>query len=197
MIRAIHIAFFIALSYNLSAQQDQKMKTLLSEETRISGFISINTGLIPLNGNHVLAMGGEGALVLNNFFLGGYTLRSVEFHSVDTENIYFVEKKLGLSQGGIMTGYSLRTQKLIQWDLMMQIGWGHLSLRSNVNKEILNRDRVNIFTPSLVAKINLTSFAQFCVGVSYQFVFGVDYPSLSNKDFHGVCGLMSLRFGWF
>jgi hypothetical protein len=181
----------------LIGQQTSEMKTLLSESARISAFGSINGGISPFNHTYVSYIGGDGALVVNNFFFGGYGSRNVEFQPVDIEDDYYTDKKMGFSQGGIITGVSLRSKKLLQFAIFGQLGWGHLSLRDNVDKKILTRDRVNIFTPTFQVKLNLTSFVQLCAGVSYRFLIGVDLPQLDNKDFQGICGSMSIRFGWF
>ncbi len=198
MIRVIRFIVLLALFPAwLIGQQPSEMKTLLSDGARISAFGSINGGINPFNHTYVSYIGGDGALVLNNFYLGGYGNRNVEFQSVYPDNEYYIDKKLGFSQGGIITGVSFRSKKMLQYAIGGQIGWGHLSLRDNTEKKILTRDRVNIFTPVLQAKLNVTSFIQLCMSVSYQFLIGIDLPMLEDKDFQGFCGAVSIRFGWF
>lgn len=181
----------------LSGQQPAEMKTLLSENARISAFGSINGGAVPFNKGYVGYLGGDGALVINDFYFGAYGSRNVEFQSIHSENEYYADKKMGLSQGGILTGYSFRSKKMLQFAVNGQIGWGHLSLRSDIDKKILTRDRVNILMPGVQVKLNLTSFIQLCAGISYQFLLGVDFPELHDSDFQGLCGSVSIRFGWF
>ncbi len=198
MLRVIPVVWLLVVfSVRLSGQQPTQMKTLLDEGARISAFGGITAGVTPFNNDYTGFMGGDGALVLNNFYLGAYGSRSLEFQEVYPDNEFYAGKKLGMSQGGILTGLNFRSKKLIQYDVSVQIGWGNLSLRDNIEKKILTRDRVNIFTPSLQAKLNITSFVQLCAGVSYQFLFGVDLPQLEDNDFRGFMGSVSLRFGWF
>jgi len=198
VLRVIRImALSVVFPFWLAGQQSSEMKTLLSENARISAFGSINGGISPFNHTYVSYLGGDGALVVNNFFFGGYGSRNVEFHSIHIDDDYYTNKKMGFSQGGITTGISFRSKKLLQYSLMGQLGWGHLSLRDNTDKKILTRDRVNVLTPTFQLKLNLTSFVQLCAGVSYQFMVGVDLPQLENKDFQGICSSVSIRLGWF
>ncbi len=197
MLRVARFVWLLFVPVAIMGQQPSEMKTLLREDTRISGFGSINAGIVPFAGHTIGTIGGDGALVLNNFFLGGYGSRNIEFQSVYSDDEYYTDKKLGLSQGGLYTGMSFWSKKLLQIAVAGQIGWGHLSLRDSPTKEILTRDRVNILTPIFQVKLNLTSYIQLCGGLSYQFLFGVDYPNLEDKDFRGLCGSVSVRFGWF
>ncbi|MDR1171288.1 MAG: hypothetical protein LBL24_02420 [Bacteroidales bacterium] len=200
-VTVLRVVYFLVLSaffsIGLMGQQSSEMKTLLSDDAVISAFGSINAGISPFNHTYASYIGGDGALVVNNFFFGGYGSRNIEFHPVYIEGDYYTNKKMGFSQGGVITGISLRSKRLLQYTVSGQLGWGHLSLRDNVDKKILTRDRVNIFTPAFQVKLNLTSFVQLCAGVSYRFLIGVDLPQLDNKDFQGICGSMSIRFGWF
>ena len=198
MLRVVLIILYLAVfPLFLAGQQSSEMKTLLSENASISAFGSISGAISPFNNRYVSYLGGDGALVVNNFFFGGYGGRNVEFHSVHIDDDYYINKKIGFSQGGIITGVSLRSKKLLQYAIGGQLGWGHLSLRDNTDKKILTRDRVNVLTPTFQIKLNLTSFVQVCAGVSYQFLIGVDLPKLENKDFQGVCSSIAIRFGWF
>ncbi len=173
------------------------MKTLLTDETRISAFGSISSGIVPFSDHYVGYISGDGALVLNNFYLGGYGSRNVEFQAIFPEDAYYADKKLGMSQGGIFMGVTFRQKKLFQYAVGGQIGWGHLSLRNNIDKKILTRDRINILTPTVQVKLNITSYIQLCLGISYPFVLGVDLPLLENNDFQGFSETISIRFGWF
>lgn len=193
---------FIILLFNIfpiwvCSQQPYEMRTLLSEDARISAFGGINSGFSPFNSNYTTFIGGEGAFVLNNVYIGGYGSRTFEYQTIHQDDVYYTDKKVSLSQGGILTGMSFRSKKMLQYEVGAQLGWGHLSLRENSTKKILTRDRINTFTPFIRAKLNLTSYIQLCVGASYQFLVGVDFPKLSDKDFQGICGAVSLRFGWF
>ena len=197
----LRIIYIIALSIVflpwLSGQQSSDMKTLFSENARISAFGNIVVGVLPFNKSYAGYIGGDGALVINDFYFGAYGSRNVEFKTVHSENEYYADKKLGFSQGGISTGYSFRSKQILQFSVGGQVGWGHLSLRDNIENKILSRDRVNVLMPAVQIKLNLTSFIQLCAGTSYQFLFGVDFPEMDDKNFRGLCGSLSIRFGWF
>lgn len=200
MLRIIYFILFSGIMPGIMVGQQMpppQMKTLLAEGARISAFGSINSGASPFNHRYAGYVGGDGALVFNNFFLGGFGSRNIEFQTIDTDDEYYTGKKLGMSQGGVLTGMSFGTKRLIQYTVAMQTGWGYLLLRDNLEKRILARDRINIFTPALQAKANITSYIQLCVGISCQFTLGVDFPALADNDFQGLCGSLSLRFGWF
>lgn len=178
--------------------QPSEMKTLLGEDTHFSAFGSIRGGAMPFAGKYVPYVGGDIALTLNNFFVGGYNIRALEFQDVHHfDAIYYEDRKLGLSEGGVSTGITFLSRKLVQYAIMTDIGWGHLMLRSNESKEILMRDRINTITPVFQIKLNMTSYVQICFGMSYQFLFGVDFPQLTNDDFQGFNGSITARFGWF
>ncbi len=196
MKRVLHTIVLWVFPLILMGQRPE-MKTLLKEETRISGFGSISVGFIPSLDTYTSTIGGDAAIVLNAFHIGGYGSRTLGSQTVPLEDAYYLNKKLELTQGGITTGISFGSKGLIQGCASTQFGWGQLLLRDINTKEILSRDRIHILTPMLQAKLNITSFIQLCAGVSYQFVFGVDYNDLHDDDFRGIGGLVSLRFGWF
>ena len=197
--QSITIVFLFLFFIRLSGQEPIAQKRLfLNESLRISAFGSITAGLTPFNHEYAEFMGGDCALVLNNFYFGGYGCRNMGFQDVYPENNFYTGKKLGLSHGGIHAGVNFRSKKMIQYATFAQIGWGSLSLRDNIEKKILMRDRITVFTPTLQVKLNLMSFIQLCAGVSYQFLMSVnEYPGLENKDFQGLLGSVSVRFGWF
>jgi hypothetical protein len=198
MLRVIYIAFALfSIPFLAAGQRVYEMKTLLSEGVRISAFGSFVGGAGPFSGKYTGFMGGDGAVVLNNFYAGIYGRKTMEYHPVYRDDSYYAGKKMGLSQVGLMTGVSFRSKKFFQYALVFHAGWGNLSLRDNSEKKILTRDRINTFIPAIQAKINLTSYTQVCLDVSYQFLAGVDFPQLTNRDFRGVCSYLSLRFGWF
>ena len=196
MLKAVCAIWLLFIPVVIWGQGMSEMKTLFKDDARISGFVSINAGASPFAGHTVGYIGGDGALVLNNFFLGGFGSRNIE-HQVIPDVEYYIDKKLGLSQGGFYSGINFRSKKLLQYSLCGQIGWGRLSLHDNLTKEILTRDRINTLTPILQVKLNLTSYVQLCTSLSYQFLLGIDYPNLKDDDFQGLYGSISVRFGWF
>ncbi|MDR1866521.1 MAG: hypothetical protein LBR08_13255 [Bacteroidales bacterium] len=182
----------------LRAQPPAEMKTLLGEDAHISAFGSIRGGVMPFVGSYRGHAGGDLALVLNNFFFGGYGSRSIEFHSLDhRDDNYYEDKQLGLSHGGIFTGVSFLSRRMVQYSVTTDVGWGYLLLRDNTTREILSRDRINLIAPALQLKLNVTPFVQLCFGVAYQYLFGVDFHYMENVNFQGFASSLSVRFGWF
>jgi hypothetical protein len=177
--------------------QSSETKTLLGHDAYVSAFGSFHSGVSPFFNKYVTYVGGDVALVLNNFYFGGYSSRVLGVHKIHPEDEFYKDKRIVLTQGGIFTGVTFLSKRIFQYSVASKFGWGYLTLRDADTEETVSRDRINIIMPTFQVKLNITSFIQICVGVNYQLIFGIDLPKMENKDFRGFGASFAVRVGWF
>ncbi len=141
-------------------------------------------------------VGGGGALILNNLFLGGYGMGTdyPDYEIVGGENAGQYNIKFG--HGGLWFGYVAKQSKLIHLYSSFKLGWGKARLRQD--KETIFSDRVFVMTPELGVEINLTGFFKLSLTGGYRLVNGVSkLPGLNNDSFNSPVGILTFRFGGF
>ena len=64
---------------------------------------------------------------------------------------------------------------------------------------MINNDRDAFFVaePSVNFELNIVSFFRIDLGTGYRFIFGINKEGLDDKDFSGIAGLLTLKFGKF
>lgn len=141
-------------------------------------------------------VGGGGALILNNLFLGGYGMGTdyPDYEIVGGENAGQYNIKFG--HGGLWFGYVAKQSKLIHLYSSFKLGWGKARLRQD--KETIFSDRVFVMTPELGIEINLTGFFKLSLTGGYRLVNGISQlPGLNNDSFNSPVGILTFRFGGF
>lgn len=70
--KKILIAVVLILSFAGMKAQENGIQTLIGSGTRISGFGGPTMSFTSINGEFARLMGGGGAVLLGDFFIGGY-----------------------------------------------------------------------------------------------------------------------------
>ena len=190
--KRILLACFIALSFQLSAQH----QTLLQNLDVIGAFGGPFVEIGSINGQVGADVGGGGALILNNFFIGGYGQGTdyPEFEITDGEDAG--KYNINLGHGGFWLGYSPWNDKLFHLYTSARLGWGRARLRQD--KDTFFSDRVFVATPEVGFEVNITQFMKIGFTGGYRFVTGVDsLPGLQPEDFNSPVGSITFRFGGF
>ncbi len=141
-------------------------------------------------------VGGGGALILNNLFLGGYGMGTdyPDYEIMDGENAGQYNIKFG--HGGLWFGYVAKQNKLVHFYSSFKLGWGKGRLRQD--KETIFSDRVFVMTPEIGFEVNLTDFFKLGITGGYRWVNGISkLPGLSNDSFNSPVGILTFRFGGF
>ncbi len=182
------------------AQDDQ---TLFSDVNRIGAFGGPLFDYTDLNGDVEATGGGGGAIVLDDFFLGGYGIGTYELSKsfIDTANLN-IREDVKFKHGGFWIGYVPAQHKVLHPYASVRIGWG----KARYNKFNVTDDRdVNAFkdnifvlTPEAGFEINVFSFFRIAATAHYRLVNGIDkIDNFSDSDLSGFGGTLTLRFGGF
>ncbi|MFH2142466.1 MAG: hypothetical protein ABIJ97_08600 [Bacteroidota bacterium] len=176
---------------------DDEVKTLLSDDIKITGFGSPFLVLTNLSDQFVYIAGGGGALLFaDKFYIGGYGLGMLNDFIAHKGEI--TEERLEYGHAGIWAGYIFLSKKRIHPELSLLFGWGGLSVK-NVSGYI-NPDKYDAFScivPTGQLDIGIAQYFKIGVGISYRKISGLSYSDYSSKDFSGPCAVFSLKIGWF
>jgi hypothetical protein len=187
--RKIVIIIVLALLFGGLKAQDNGIQTLFGSGTRISGFGGPIMSFTSINGKFAHMMGGGGAVILGDFWLGGYGEGL-------TNTIMAGGNRIDFGHGGFWTGYSFLASRALHPSVSAQLGWGSISQKDD-DYSYLSSDNVFVVNPILELEMNFTKFFRLGVGAHYRFVNGVNTSTLTNADFSGPGAFLSFKFGWF
>jgi len=141
--------------------------------------------------------GGQGGLILNHSYvvgLKGYGLsNNIEIDGVDNRRLTF-------HCGGFFLEYIVPSDKAYLYSFEAMIGSGNLGYDSNLNDQDddpFPSDSFFVIEPGVNAIIKISKNFRIGAGVTYRYVNGVDYESLSDSDIMGISAQLVLKFGGF
>lgn len=176
--------------------QEREYQTLFdNQDLRISGMGGPIMQFTSVAGDFGHMMGGGGAVMLNDFFFGGYgmglTNAIPDYVNGNTDN------HLTLGHGGFWLGYSLFGEKPIHLTFSSMIGWGEFGIMQDYGITPFARDNIFVLVPTVEVELNLTRYFRIGAGASYNLYTMVDLPGYSNRDLSAPGGFLSFKFGWF
>ncbi|MEK7257098.1 MAG: hypothetical protein AAB316_20250 [Bacteroidota bacterium] len=193
------LVFFLLLaSASLFAQDDQ---TLFSDVNRIGGWGGPIFEYSNFDDDVEVTTGGGGALVLDDFYLGGYGLGKYSFSKTNTgDNL---KESVRFGHGGFWLGYTPLQRKVIHPYASVRFGWGAAKYKAanlddpdDIKDEI--KDNIFVLNPEFGLELNVFSFFRIAATGSYRLVNGIDdLPNFSDDDFSSFGGTLTLRFGGF
>jgi len=184
------ILLFFALT--VSTLSIAQTETLFGNDTDFGGFGGPMVEFSNVNGQLVGDVGGGGALIINNFFVGGYGLGN------DAASIDYQEQKydIDFGHGGFWLGYALKEHKLVHLYTSFKVGWGSAELKIDGDKKF--DDNLLALSPDIGVEFNITNWFKLGVTGGYRYVSGIEnLADLSNDDFTGMTGALTFRFGGF
>lgn len=190
-------AIFLTLS--TYSQEQQEYRTLFDgEDLRISGMGGPFMQFTTVAGEFGHMMGGGGAIILNDFFFGGYGLgltNAISHYEENDPNDY----RLSLGHGGFWMGYTLFGNRPVHATFSTLIGWGEFGYMRYDTYYPVVRDNIFTLVPTVEVEFNFTRFFRLGVGVSYNYYAGVDegLHGYTGKSLSGAAGFLSFKFGWF
>ena len=195
MKNAIIICFLLAATTAAFAQKDE---TMFSDVDRIGGWGAPIFEYTNLNKDVEVVSGGGGALVLNDFYLGGYGMGTAKC-SADGE---LLEETRRLRQGGFWIGYTPLQHRVVHPYASVKLGWGkaNYKLLDDLTGNELSSQRSSIFvtTPEAGLEVNVFSFFRIAATASYRWVNGFDGVGSFDSDvLSSFGGTLTLRFGGF
>jgi hypothetical protein len=189
------LILFTILSMSLIAQDDE---TLFDDVHRVGGWGGPLFEYTNLDTDVDVTSGGGGALILDDFYLGGYGMGKTEFSRTDGNK----KEDVNFKHGGFWIGYTPLQRKVVHPYGSVRFGWGKTRYESKdlPTNEKLDEIKDNIFVmnPELGIEVNVFSFFRIAATASYRLVNGVDdIPNYSDDDFSGFGATLTLRFGGF
>lgn len=199
MRKSIFILLLLALGTTVFSQEREFQTLLDNQDLRISGMGGPFMQFTTVAGEFGFMMGGGAAVLLNDFFFGGYGLgltNAIPDYVGDDPSY-----KLTLGHGGFWLGYSLFGNKPLHIAFSSLIGWGELGITANEDYDPYITDNVFIVAPTVELEANLTRYFRIGAGLSYNIFTGVDLVSNNNSytngDLSSLAGFLSFKFGWF
>ncbi|MFZ5939059.1 MAG: hypothetical protein ACOYXB_00670 [Bacteroidota bacterium] len=183
----------------LSAQDEREYHTVFEgKPLRITGMGGPFMQFTSVAGEFGHMMGGGGAVIVNDFFFGGYGLgltnQIIDYAGGD------LSKQLYLGHGGFWTGYIFRGDRAVHATVSTLIGFGEFGLTDvSVYLPVLNPDRFFILAPTVELEINLARYFRIGAGASYNLYSGIGDPrhSYNSSDLSSPAAFLSFKFGWF
>lgn len=194
-------SYFIALSLLLVGWQARAQhETLFDDFSSFGAFGGPIVEISSINGEVGADVGGGGALILDDLFIGGYgmgtsypeTTINQEVDGEFRDVIYDIR----LKHGGLWFGYTPNQGKVWHPYGSLKVGWGKTQLLND--RFDTPTDRIFVLTPEIGMEVNLTRFFKLGFTAGYRWVNGVSrLPTLTDSDFSSPTGTLTFRFGGF
>lgn len=197
MKKATFLAIILAVSLT-AFSQDREFQTVFDNQNlRISGLGGPFMQFTSIAGEFAHMMGGGGAVLLDDFFIGGYGLgltNSIPDYVGGNTN-----DRLSLGHGGFWLGYALFGEKPLHVTFSTLIGWGEFGIMAWEGYYPYVRDKIFVMAPTIEAELNLTRYFRIGVGATYNIYTMVDenMHGYTNSDLSSPGGFLSFKFGWF
>ncbi len=201
---------FSMLAFSATAQDSEKIQTLFSGKSRITGFGSVISQVSFANNAKVRnfhSVGVEGGVLFNrHFYMGIYGLTSLVptdithwnngSGSITTDN-----RNIRLIQTGGLIGYKLFPTKLIHLNFNTKIGGAFMIDEMRFGNRYGDAQVSQAFltvNPSVNVEVNVTRWLQLFGGVGYNFMSGSETFSINpSKDLSSTTLHFGLSFGRF
>ncbi len=146
------------------------------------------------SGNDVdILAGGGGALIINNFWIGGYGVASAPSSVFDIPDI----RSLDFAHGGLWLGGTYKKHNLIHFYSSVKLGWGAVGLEFD-DDDFDYLDDVYVVQPEAGLEVNVFRWFRVAGTASYRFVDGISTNAGIDPDrFDGLGFNLAFRFGFF
>lgn len=153
-----------------------------------------------VNGQLTADVGGGGALILDEFFIGGYGMSTdypeARFDKTIDGELTSIDADIDFSHGGLWFGYVKDIEQKMHLYSSLKVGWGRANLEHDAVE--LPSDRLFVLTPEIGIELNMTNFFRIALTGGYRAVSGISrLPELDNKDFSSPTMAVTFRFGGF
>ena len=192
MKRTAFFLLFFGVTITISAQRDQ---TIFDAPTRVGGFggpIFEYSGF-GQNNEFETASGGGGALVLGDFFLGGYGIGDINILEIVDNN----EANIDMGHGGFWLGVTPLQHIAVHPYASLRLGWGAADIRIDEDNFDYS-DQFFVVHPEAGVELNVFRWFRVAGTVGYQFFNGLDnQPQLQDLELDNLRVGLTLRFGGF
>lgn len=191
------VGIFLTTVFTVFGQEREYQTILDNQNLRISGMGGPFMQFTSVAGEFGHMMGGGGAVLLNDFFFGGYGLgltNAIPDYVNDHAN-----DRLTLGHGGFWLGYSLFGERPVHLSISTLIGWGEFGIMQVDGYYPFVRDKIFVLAPTLEVELNLTRYLRIGAGATYNLYAMVDenMHNYTSGDLSSPGGFLSFKFGWF
>jgi hypothetical protein len=192
----ILLSFMLSITTLLQAQHE----ALFDDLSSFGAFGGPILEFSSINGQLTADVGGGGALILDEFFIGGYGMGTdypeVSFETIIDGELTDIDADIDFSHGGLWFGYVRDIEQKIHLYSSLKVGWGQAKLEHDAVD--LPSDRLFVLTPEIGIELNMTNFFRVGLTGGYRAVSGISrLPELENKDFSSPTVAITFRFGAF
>jgi len=197
MKKATILAIILAVSITAFSQEKEYQTIFDNQNLRVSGLGGPFMQFTSIAGEFAFMMGGGGAVLLDDFFIGGYGLGLTsaipDYKNSNSNN------RLSLGHGGFWMGYALFGEKPLHVTFSTLIGWGEFGIMEFDGYYPYVRDKIFVLAPTIEAELNLTRYFRIGVGATYNIYTTVDeyMHGYTSSDLSSPGGFLSFKFGWF
>ncbi len=171
----------------------QQVETLFNRSHVIGAFGGPIVEYNFANEDVEVSVGGGGALIIDNFFIGGYGISSADYSIFDNNE----RVNIDLAHGGFWLGYTMQSHKLLHFYGSTKLGWGGVDLEFD-DDDFNYGDAVFVVQPEAGVELNVFRFMKIAATAGYRWVNGIDDNlSLAPDRFDGFSALLTFRFGGF
>ena len=189
-----NLILLIALCLSSLALFGQKQETLFGKSRVVGAFggplVEYNFGQDDVQ----ISVGGGGAVIVGDFFFGGYGMGSTNHSWINDTDPY----KIDLGHGGFWIGGTYPSHKLIHFYSSLKIGWGAVNIQFFDN-DVHVGDNVFVLEPDAGFELNIFRWFRIAFTGHYRWVDGID-PGLSGIDsnyYNGFGANITFRLGGF
>jgi hypothetical protein len=189
-----NLMLFFALCLSSLTLFGQQQETLFGKSRVVGAFggpiVEYNFG----NDNTQVSVGGGGAVIVGDFFLGGYGMGSTGQQWVNNVEPFEID----LGHGGFWIGGTYPSHKIVHFYSSVKIGWGAIGIKFYDDNTTFV-DNVFVLTPEAGLELNVFRWFKIAASANYRWVDGID-PSLSGIDrtfYDGFGANLTFRLGGF
>lgn len=199
MKKATLLGFILVFAVSTFSQDREYQSLVDFDEVRISGLGGPFMQFTAVDGEFAHMLGGGGAILIGDFYFGGYGLGLTNQIRVNRPQIpdYREGDHLSVSHGGFWLGYSLFGDRAIHATISTLIGWGEIGIKGEYYDDTVLPDPIFVMAPTLEVELNLTRYFRLGAGASFNIFTFVDMDGYSASDFTAPGGFLSFKFGWF
>lgn len=185
---------FFALCLSGLSLFGQKQETLFGKSRVVGAFGAPIVEYNFANDDTQVSVGGGGAVIIGNFFLGGYGMGSTNNTWINDVEPFKIE----LGHGGFWVGGTYPSHKLVHFFSSAKIGWGAVNIEfydDNVRVD----DNVFVFEPEAGIEVNIFKWFRIATTAHYRWVDGIN-PTVAGVDrnyYNGFGANLTFRLGGF
>jgi hypothetical protein len=186
--------------------QAQEVQTLFGGRVSHGGFGGPGVKFSDVRGELGVWVGGRGGWIINfegghSISLGGGGYGLATTHPVPDPGAADVpgagDLQAHMGYGGFELEYTHRSDRLLHWTASTLVGAGAVAMERAGTPMAAPERAFFVLEPGLHGELNVATFMRLHGGLTYRLTRGVERAGFTDRDFSGVNGALTLKFGRF